>query len=190
MVGLVLDLLRAGRLPAIAFSFERKVCHMLAEAVVGYLEVGAAPCCTVPWRAVLGWAGLGCAVSCRDVTVGATRPLLLKLKVYHRLGPRTCAQHHAALPLVFVAAFAPTPLLFLAGRLPACPQKCEAQEKVANYEHYRALRDSAEKAEKAGKAARDAKPDKRQGGEQAAEEPAGGGWDEDAVLPEFSLAGW
>lgn len=39
MVGLVLDLLRRGLLPAIAFSFERRVCHRLAEAMVEYLEV-------------------------------------------------------------------------------------------------------------------------------------------------------
>lgn len=40
MVGLVLDLLRRGLLPAIAFSFERRVCHRLAQAMVEYLEVG------------------------------------------------------------------------------------------------------------------------------------------------------
>lgn len=39
-MGLVLDLLRRGLLPAIAFSFERRVCHALAEQLVLYLEVG------------------------------------------------------------------------------------------------------------------------------------------------------
>lgn len=41
MCGLVLDLLRRGLLPAIAFSFERRVCHRLAEQMVQWLEVGA-----------------------------------------------------------------------------------------------------------------------------------------------------
>ena len=40
LTGLVLDLLRAGLLPTLIFSFERSKCHLLSEALVEYLEVG------------------------------------------------------------------------------------------------------------------------------------------------------
>ncbi|PRW57760.1 DEAD DEAH box [Chlorella sorokiniana] len=107
MVGLTLDLLRRGQLPAIAFSFEHRVCHRLAEAVVEYLEA------------------------------------------------------------------------------------CEAADREVNAEAYSAARREAEEAAKRAKAARDRKPDKRRGGgeEQGEEASAPGGWDEEGVLPEFSLAG-
>ncbi|KAL4440400.1 hypothetical protein ABPG75_003401 [Micractinium tetrahymenae] len=104
-VGLVLDLLRRGLLPAIAFSFERRICHALAEQLVLYLEA------------------------------------------------------------------------------------CEEKELREREDFYRAKRQEAERAARAVKAGRDREPDKRRAGEERAEEPAGPGWDEGAVLPEFSLAG-
>jgi hypothetical protein len=69
-------------------------------------------------------------------------------------------------------------------------QVCEAQERERNVRKYAARRKAAEAAAKAAKAVRDAKPSKRGDDEEREGEGlADVGWDEDAVLPEFSLAG-
>lgn len=71
-------------------------------------------------------------------------------------------------------------------------QTCEAQEREKNADVYEERRRAAERAAKTAKASRDAKADKR----RQEDEPLGGEvdtsattFDEDAVLPEFSLAG-
>ena len=75
--------------------------------------------------------------------------------------------------------------------LPLSLQACEADDKYRNADSYSARAKEAERAAKAAKAARDKKPDKRRDeeGGPGGEEDAGPTFDEDAVLPEFSLAG-
>ena len=72
-------------------------------------------------------------------------------------------------------------------------QECEAEERRQNPEKYKALRVEAEQAARAEKARRDrAAPrgGRQREGEPADDEPAAAAaYDEDAVLPEFSLAG-
>lgn len=74
---------------------------------------------------------------------------------------------------------------------PFLAQDCEAADRDVYAEAYAAARREAEDEAKRAKAARDRKPDRRRGGEDAGAEEAlvAGGWDEEGVLPEFSLAG-
>lgn len=154
-LGLVLDLLRRGMLPAIAFSFERLMCHFLAQRITLYLEVRS--------RAEL------LCVCVRALSIHVSPPAASRC---HLAPP--CA--HAVLSC---RPHCP----------PARPQECEAQDRLVNAHEYRVLRKAAQAAEKQARAMRDKKPDKRQGGEEVHEGAAGAGYDMDAVLPEYTLAG-
>jgi hypothetical protein len=73
--------------------------------------------------------------------------------------------------------------------LPLPSQRCEAEFLSNNESYYTELRNKAERSAKAAKARRDDKPDKIQGEQGGEYEADAGGYDPDAVVPEFSLAG-